>query len=217
MDSRLNCLLCGSSTDLILKFRDKCYYRCTNCLSVMLDPAFFISSQEEKQRYEEHNNDVYDQGYRKFVMPLVEKIFLHYSSEASGLDYGAGPGPVASVMLKEKGYRFINRYDPFYHPDRSVLKKKYHFIICSEVMEHFHYPSEDFKLLRSLLMPGGSLFCLTNLYHEHVNFEQWYYKNDPTHVFFYHNLSLEWIKKKYSFNDFQVENRLIHFKTENPT
>lgn len=179
----------------------------------MMDPAQYLSPEEEKHRYDQHNNDVSDPGYRRFVEPLVDKIKQNYGPRASGLDYGAGSGPVASVMLQEKGYINIDCYDPYYYPDRSVLDKPYHFIMCCEVIEHFHQPEDEFKLLRSLLLPGGSLFCMTEIYEDSVDFEGWYYKNDPTHVFFYHHRALRWIEKEYAFNDLRIDKRLIQFKT----
>lgn len=213
MQQSMDCLLCSSRAEYFGIYRNKCYYRCTYCLSIMMGLRDFLSPKAEKHRYDQHNNDVYNPGYRKFVEPLVEKIKLEYRPEAEGLDFGAGPGPVATVILKEKGYRAIELYDPYYHPDQSVLKKQYDFIICCEVVEHFHQPLSSFKLLRSLLLPGGTLYCMTDLYHENIDFGNWHYKNDPTHVFFYHRRALQWIKDVCDFYDLQVEKRLICFKT----
>lgn len=177
----------------------------------MMSPADRLSPTEEKDRYDQHKNDVNDQGYRNFVSPLVGKVLKTHPFGSSGLDYGSGSGPVAAVLLREKGYE-VSLFDPFYHPDKKVLQRKYNFIICSEVIEHFYRPAEEFRLLSSLLLPGGSLFCMSELLPDQVNFTNWYYKNDPTHVFFYHLTALEWIRKKYSFSSLQVEKRLIHFK-----
>jgi len=210
----LNCLLCNGRAEYFATARGNRYYRCTLCRSVMMDPKQFLSPEKEKQRYDQHNNDVYDPGYRKFVQPLVDRITRNYSTETKGLDFGAGSGPVSSVMLKEMGYDAIELYDPYYHPDRSVLSKQYHFIICCEVIEHFQNPAESFKLLRSLLLPDGALFCMTELYSEGLDFMSWYYKNDSTHVFFYHRRAMRWIRKTYGFTDLWIQNRLAHFKTK---
>ena len=38
----------------------------------MLDPLDYLSQEEEKERYKNHNNDVNDPRYQKFVSPIVE-------------------------------------------------------------------------------------------------------------------------------------------------
>lgn len=177
----------------------------------MMDPAMHLTLDEEKKRYDQHNNDVNDPGYRQFVKPLVDKVLQDYSPQAKGLDFGAGPGPVATVMLREKDFHEIAIYDPIYRPDRALLDDRFYFIICIEVIEHFRFPFEYFKLLRSLLLPAGSLYCMTALYDDDIDFEQWYYKNDPTHVFFYHRNALQWIKKQFSFSEIFIKDRLIQF------
>ncbi|MFO7951376.1 MAG: class I SAM-dependent methyltransferase [Bacillota bacterium] len=213
MSYSLDCPLCGAIADYFSTFREISYYRCNYCKSVFMDPADHLNFEDEKLRYDQHNNDVNDAGYRKFAKPIVDKIKEDYDHDHAGLDYGAGPGPVAAVLLEEEGFRKIERYDPFYWPDKKALQKKYDFIICCEVIEHLRFPSENFSLLRSLLLPGGSLYCMTVLYDDSLDFEQWYYKNDPTHVFFYHRKALEWIKEKYNFNKLNVINRLICLKS----
>jgi 2-polyprenyl-3-methyl-5-hydroxy-6-metoxy-1,4-benzoquinol methylase len=92
-----------------------------------------------------------------------------------------------------------------------LLEAKYDFIVCCEVIEHFHNPRKEFLLLRKLLFPKGKLYCATNLYTNEIDFSQWYYKNDFTHTFFYATETIEWIKKKLSFSSATIDNRLITF------
>lgn len=212
MSFKLKCNLCETEAGYLTAFRGKTYYHCHNCQSVFMDPAGHLTCDAEKIRYDQHNNDVNDPGYQKFVKPLVEKVKTECNQNDKGLDYGAGPGPVAAVLLEESGYKKIKKYDPFYWPDHGVLQEKYNFIICCEVIEHFRSPSKNFSFLRSLLLPGGSLFCMTVLYDESIDFNSWYYKNDPTHVFFYHRKTLELIKRHFNFKDLLIENRLICLK-----
>jgi len=177
----------------------------------MMDPLSALSPEAEKHRYDQHNNDIYDSRYRAFVKPLVNKINAAYNCKASCLDYGAGPGPVVASMLRESGYYNIELYDPHYYPDRSVLNKNYDVVICSEVIEHFKNPSAEFARLSSLLNPGGSIFCMTQLFKDDINFADWHYKNDPTHLFFYHPRALELIRNKYRFATLIIDGRVIIF------
>ncbi|MEW7280790.1 methyltransferase domain-containing protein [Aquimarina sp. 2201CG1-2-11] len=83
---------------------------------------------------------------------------------------------------------------PIFVQTKTFLKKRYVYIVCFEVMEHFYNPAKEFGLLKSLLLPNGTLYCKTKLYNSMINFTTWWYKNDPTHVFFYSNSTLLWIK-----------------------
>jgi hypothetical protein len=209
MSKTICCSLCGSATNFHAAFRDKDYYRCLNCLSVMMDPAFFLTPAEEKKRYDQHNNDVSDPRYRKFVQPLVDNILDNFNVEAKGLDFGAGPGPVVAVMLREKGYN-IALYDPYYWEQPELLNLRYNYLVCSEVIEHFRVPGHEFALLRSLLLPGGSLYCMTELFRDDIDFNNWSYNTDPTHYFFYHHKAIEHIKSKY-FKGVHIEGRVVCF------
>lgn len=214
MERFIKCLLCGSKTNLFYETENKEYYQCNNCFSIMLDPSYYLNDEEEKERYEAHNNDIYDPGYQSFVLPIVQGVKNNYNVNHIGLDYGAGTGPVITKLLEEEGFN-IELYDPFFHNYPNKLYKKYDYIICCEVMEHFHNPYDEFNNLSKILKKGGSIFCMTNLYDNSINFDSWYYKNDKTHVFFYHKKSLEWIKNEFGFLDIKIDNNFIKFTNKN--
>jgi len=207
----MECPLCHSDSRIF--FEDHTSYRiCKNCQGIFVENTDLPSSEEEHLRYEEHNNDVEDIGYQNFVMPVVDFITKNFSKQSLGLDYGAGPGPVVSKLLMEAGYKTPKKYDPFYYPDQSVLKIKYDYIICCEVIEHFHDPKEEFNRLYELLETSGSLVCMTHLYEDSIPFDNWYYKNDPTHVFIYKKETIEYIAKTFGFKNHSIQDRLIHFR-----
>jgi len=79
------------------------------------------------------------------------------------------------------------------------------------VIEHFSNPNKEFKLFKKLLKKGSKLYCMTDIYDDSIDFEKWYYKNDPTHIFFYHKKTFEWIKEKFDFKSVEIEKRLITF------
>ncbi|HED24474.1 MAG TPA: class I SAM-dependent methyltransferase [Firmicutes bacterium] len=205
------CLLCGSRVNIFAVVNGKKYYRCRSCRSVMLDPAAHPSLEDEKLRYDQHNNDINDPRYQNFVMPLVEAVEKDCSVEGKGLDFGAGSGPVAAAILGERGYK-VTLYDIFYHPDQSVFNKSYDYIICSEVIEHFRSPADEFRKLRRLLRQGGRLYCMTSVYSEEIDFENWHYKDDPTHLFFYHRFAFKWIKENIKFSELLFKGRVIIYR-----
>ncbi len=210
-DPNIKCLLCLAESSFFALYRNIGYYRCGKCLAIFMAPRFHPSPEREKARYETHNNDINDPGYREFVRPLVNTVTAGYGPKSTGLDFGAGTGPVAATILGEQGYD-TELYDPFFFNDTALLEKKYDYIICSEVIEHFHQPRTEFMLLRSLLKPGGNLYCMTWIYSDDIEFMRWRYKDDDTHVIFYHHESLRWIKDNFRFESVSINNRIIDFK-----
>jgi SAM-dependent methyltransferase len=188
------------------------YLQCDNCKSVFKHFENYPTLESEKERYLLHDNDIANEGYQAFVQPIVMYILKSKANSAIGLDFGAGTGPVIAEILKVEGYN-ISLYDPFFYPEKEVLNNTYDFIICCEVIEHFHSPNSEFYLLRKLLKPGGSVFCMTHLLPKKEDFRSWYYKNDPTHVIFYSEENIQWIKSNFNFSEVKIEDRLIVFET----
>lgn len=56
-----------------------------------MDPKDRLKSDDEKGRYDLHNNDVNDAGYRKFLSRLADPIDERVSKMSRGLDFGCGP------------------------------------------------------------------------------------------------------------------------------
>ncbi|MDT0648626.1 class I SAM-dependent methyltransferase [Autumnicola edwardsiae] len=205
------CPLCENNGIPFFQSEKEQYYECVYCKGIFVPKHLLPGPQDEINRYISHNNDVEDPGYRQFVSPVVEEILQHFdASRHKGLDFGAGTGPVISKMLQDKDFK-IAPYDPFFQDNRELLQHKYNFIACCEVMEHFHFPRKEFRRLKQLLLPGGKLFCMTHLYNPKIEFKNWYYKNDRTHVFIYQEETLKYIKEEFGFSDFYVKERLIVF------
>lgn len=176
-----------------------------------MDASCYVSQQREIDRYTEHNNDVDDLGYQKFVQPIVTSVLSDFTTESKGLDFGCGTGPVITKLLRDKNFE-IQTFDPFFDNNLEALKTTYDYIVCCEVIEHFHHPLKEFKLLKSLLKPQGKLYCMTDVYHENIDFKNWYYKNDETHVIFYSENSFNRLSKALNFEKVIVNDRLIIFQ-----
>lgn len=204
------CSLCNCATRKFEVIQDREYVQCTGCKAILLSPNNYLSPQEEKFRYSLHNNDVNDAGYIEFVSPVIEKIKADFDSSSLGLDFGCGTGPVITSELKKHGYR-IELYDLYFQPKKSVLNNNYDFIICCEVMEHFQEPLKEFSLLRSLLKPQGKLYCKTEIWNEAINFKEWHYKNDLTHVIFYNEDTIKWIKEDLGFSSVNIFEKFMVF------
>lgn len=211
MKYSIECNLCGAEAVPFCQTLERDYFECSGCKAILLDPAMYVSQEDEVYRYKTHNNDVEDPRYQNFVMPLVDAVKKCYESESHGLDYGSGTGPVAAKLLRDAGYT-ITTYDPYFDEDATAFHQKYDFVISSEVVEHFHYPAKEFRLLKGLLKPDGHLYCMTLRYSGDIDFESWHYVHDETHVIFYRNETARWIKKAYNFSELTLKDRLMIFQ-----
>ncbi len=207
----LTCPLCnGESKDFCITKKRK-FYRCNNCDGIFVPNKFKPSFNKEFERYKYHENDINDVNYQRYVYPLVQIVKENINLDKLGLDYGAGPGPVVTYLLSKNNYR-IDLYDPYFHKNEEIFNNKYDFIICCEVVEHFHYPYKEFKKLKKLLKKNGKLFIMTNLYNDNYSFKGWSYKEDITHVFFYTEKTFKWIEEKFNFNINLINNNIIYLE-----
>lgn len=207
MSQEARCPLCANVSQEV---EEDIFYQCRECEAFFRPKSLYPTKDEEEKRYREHNNDVNDPRYQQFVSPIVNAVKDHFVTSECGLDFGAGTGPVASKLLIDAGYS-MSLYDPFFHNNLQMLNNSYDFIICCEVIEHFHNPHREFRRLRELLNPKGRLYCMTHLYDSSVNFKEWYYRRDETHVFIYTEKTMRWIKNEFNFKDVTIEKRLITF------
>ncbi len=205
------CRLCKAKARIFYTGRFGEYFECTRCRGVFLSPDDHLTANEERARYETHNNDVNDPKYQKFVSPIVDIVVSAFSPGQKGLDFGCGSGPVISHLLSKRGYQ-VDLYDPVYSNEAQIFRNRYNFIVCCEVIEHFRHPGREFLKLQQLLVPGGKLVCMTELYTDYVEFESWRYKDDPTHIFFYRAETIALIEKKFGFASSTIEGRSIAFE-----
>lgn len=196
--SNLSCPLCGSLFVADL-FRDKRrkYFRCGECSLAFADPAARLSALEERAIYDLHQNDPQDPGYRSFLGRLAAPLIRRLGDrKLHGLDFGCGPGPTLSLMLEDEGH-LMTLYDPFFYPTTDLLSRQYDFITCTEAIEHFNNPAEEWHRLMSMLKPCGVLAIMTKLLIEPARFAQWTYKNDPTHVSFFSRATFEFLARRH--------------------
>jgi hypothetical protein len=98
-------------------------------------------------------------------------------------------------MFEEAGYA-MSIYDPFYAPYNDVVKARYDFITCTEVVEHLREPGQVLTHLVGLLNPRGWLGIMTKLVIDKEAFADWHYKNDLTHIGFFSRDTFQWLGKR---------------------
>ena len=205
MTSQKKCPLCHTTGPFpTITNLKRVFFRCSSCDLLFVDPSQILSPEEEKKRYESHNNDIRDPRYQEFLRPLFEVVIQKYQQSARGLDFGAGPGPALYEMLKMRNIE-MELYDPYFWPEKKALDTHYDFVVASEVVEHFSDPAREFKLLRSLLKPQGVLFIMTLFHEPERDLGQWYYLKDPTHVCAYSQRTFHWIQAAFGFEKIELQ------------
>lgn len=198
-----HCPLCSfSPIDAFAIVHGRHFRRCPRCRLISVSPTHHLDPAAEKSRYDTHENDPSDPRYRAFLGRLVNPLSAVLEPGAEGLDFGSGPGPTLSLMMRERGFA-CEDYDPFFAPDEELLARSYDFIACSETAEHFFRPGESFDRMKSLLRPRGWLGIMTRLLRPEQEFESWWYIRDPSHVCFYSVETMEWIAETGGFSMLQ--------------
>ncbi len=202
------CPLCSCDTHhLFSRDARRCYRRCFTCKTVFVPPQYFLSSDDERARYDLHTNAPDESGYRTFLRRMLMPMHKRIASGGAGLDFGSGPGPTLCLMFEDLGYR-MHIYDCFYADDARVWERSYDFITATEVVEHLHQPYRELLRLWRCLKPDGYLGIMTSRYDDIEDFSSWHYKLDPTHVIFFSMESFLWLSQRWQA-DLEVIDRDI--------
>jgi SAM-dependent methyltransferase len=167
---------------------------CPACRLIFVDPREHLPLEQERTRYQLHQNSGADAGYVRFLEQVLQPLLPRLTPAMRGLDYGCGPHPVLVQLLRQRGLH-CEGYDPLFadHP----LQPPYDFILSTECFEHFRTPQRDIARICALLVPGGWLGIMTELWTSLDRFATWAYTRDRTHVVFYHLHTLHWIAARF--------------------
>jgi 2-polyprenyl-3-methyl-5-hydroxy-6-metoxy-1,4-benzoquinol methylase len=202
------CKICSHDVRTIYDRQfDVNYYYCTNCRFLFMEEEKILPPEQEQKRYLHHTNTLEDSGYVNTLKTFINKSITPFQQNIkTALDFGSGPGPVLSQLLREMEYE-VDIYDIYFDPEKVYLNKTYDLITCTEVLEHLKDPLETMRMLKDHLNPGGILAVMT-LFHpvyelsaapdqlpcEKV-FKDWWYRRDPTHISFFRPETFYYVAK----------------------
>lgn len=164
------------------------FVRCLACESVFVRSKWISSPDQEKARYETHNNQMTPE-FENFLMKTVRIIQELLPDGGAVLDYGSGPEPQMMKLLEQRGYEVFG-YDRYFNDRLSrpaTLNEIGYFdlILMHEVFEHIESPEVDITRLRPLLKDQGQLLIvMEELPTTQLEFERWWYARDFTHIRF---------------------------------
>jgi hypothetical protein len=198
-----NCRLCGSSTaDLGIIVRSRKFEKCSFCGSIQAQPSSLITMNEEKARYDTHNNE--GAKYEAYLNSILDEWWRFSPHNGCHLDYGCGPNPLLSTQVRKRGLN-SDHYDPIYYPE-NLRDGHYDLITMIESSEHFNKPKEEFLQAKKLLKKGGSIIVVTNMY-EDQDPEKWWYMRDITHSFFYSHKGAEIVRDIFEKTNIHIDSK----------
>jgi len=191
------CRLCGGEgpfTEIAGPLARR-YRLCPCCRLIFVDDETLLDPQEERARYELHQNSPEQSGYVRFLSRAMEPALGYLRRGARALDFGCGPGPTLSTLLGRHGIR-CEDYDPFFVP--HLPDGSFDAIFATEVLEHLSRPMRELRLMRERVAAGGLLVVMTELWRDDEalgpeGLNRWHYAFDETHVCFYHEETIRWI------------------------
>jgi 2-polyprenyl-3-methyl-5-hydroxy-6-metoxy-1,4-benzoquinol methylase len=212
------CRLCGgTATAWAQSIHGARYQWCAACGSIQRHPGDLPTPQVELTRYREHHNEPDNADYRSYLDRFMRSAITPYAPAGCRLlDFGSGPSPVLADMLRHEGYR-VTIYDPFFAPDAAVPgagRDAWDAVVMLEVIEHLHDPRGELARLRSQLVGDGLVILRTGVFDARdpatdpaapERFLAWWYRRDPTHVFFLTPRTIEWLTTTFGW-------RCIHHK-----
>lgn len=193
----MHCPLCENS-NIADYHQDKkrVYLQCSTCSLVFVPASYHLDQALEKAEYDKHENDVNDQGYITFLSRIINPMLERISVGAHGLDLGCGPAPALAKQFERRGHK-MSLYDLYYFNDELALTQQYDFVTCTEVIEHIAKPKAFIEQLLRLLKSNAPLGLMTKLVINPERFNNWHYKNDPTHICFYSRETFAFIAERY--------------------
>lgn len=183
------CPICHNSCRFIEDKKKKIYHICLNCGFTFLDPQFHLTRQEEKARYDLHNNNPGDKGYYKWLESFArEAVYPYVKTGSRILDFGCGPEPLLAEILKKAAYS-VETYDKYF--DDRPFEGYYDMITSTEVLEHLSNPLLVVEQLKKHLISNGFLAFKTSLRPpKDDDFLKWWYRQDSTHISFFTEKSI---------------------------
>ncbi|KFZ30617.1 hypothetical protein IDSA_08785 [Pseudidiomarina salinarum] len=212
----MNCPLCKNAASELFYQQPKGplagreFKRCLDCQLVWVPAQYHLDEAAEKAVYDLHENNPDDPGYRRFLNRAVAPLAERLQPGASGLDFGSGPGPTLSGMMRARGFACAD-YDYYYANRPELLSETYDFITATEVAEHLSAPRNIIEQLLRCLKPGGYLTIMTKRWRDPQQFAGWSYKNDPTHITFFHRDTMDWLASQYQLRIDYISDDVVIF------
>jgi hypothetical protein len=186
-------------------------FHCQTCDLIFKSSAIHLNWDEQKLRYDLHQNHIDNPGYVEFFEQLMKPLQPYLEAGRSALDWGSGPGeePVLALLLRRENLQ-VDLYDPIYQP--QFKQSLYDVITSTEALEHFQNPGDSLNDILSHLKSGGVFAGLTQFHQGPEKLRNWWYVKDPTHVVFYSETTFRWIAQKWNLEILELKSPVFIFR-----
>ena len=186
--------MCTSPSGIFFR-RERTFHRCPRC------GLIFTETLADKVREEAHYKKQWaetDPDFWKGQVDVLLQLILNYRPPEHILDFGSGSGAMTSELVR-RGYR-VTPVEPMIHgflKDQN-FSRDFDVVIAVEVIEHLPRLWPELRQIENVLQDGGIVVfatLMTNAFIDRADaveqFADWWYKDDPTHVSFFCNRTLE--------------------------
>ena len=203
----MDCKLCCSSTVIMLgSNRTRTFYFCPVCELIFVPSAEWLSPEEEKLRYANHENSAHNSEYVRYLTGISREIDRIPTPHPKILDFGSGPEYVLTRVLRKRGFD-CEPYDPVYDLGEEQLSSQFDIVIICETIEHVRDIQNELLLLQRVCNPRGYIFIHTELYPRKEDFLHWWYALDPTHINFFSDNALVTLARLLKRSIFHTNNK----------
>lgn len=209
------CRVCGDTALLFFK-NERTFYKCPQCWLIFTNEI--STSSEQETHYKKQWRDE-DKSFWKGQVDVLEKIIGKHVKPRRILDFGSGSGALTQEF-QSRNYD-VTPVEPMvtgYLKDQNFTGK-FNVVLAVEVFEHLLNLWDEIEEIEKILEPGGIILAATALTNPFIQrdqaqeeFKEWWYKDDPTHVNFFCNKTLEvmgavkgWIVTTYANNMFVAQ------------
>lgn len=203
------CKICSKPTQSFYDKRMKSdFFYCKECHYFFKDEENFLNSEAELAIYNQHNNSLDNEGYVKMLEDYVSYAITPFKPNTI-LEFGSGPTPVLSELLKQKKYS-VDIYDKYYASEKVFEGKEYDLISSTEVIEHIEDVKGVMSFFHKHLKSGGYLSLMTNFHKDSIEeFQKWWYPCDRTHISFFNQHTFQTLTEIFSFEVIKSDNKKI--------
>jgi SAM-dependent methyltransferase len=184
------CRLCGfSGFTLVCQDKRRAFYICGNCELISVPKRYWLSVDDERKRYELHDNSISNAGYVKFLSQIAGEIQKFSGNNTKVLDFGSGREAALCQLLSKKNI-YCRAYDPLFDRPLQDSVSRFDIIVLCEVIEHLRAIKSELEFINKHLANGGKVILRTQVYGGLSEFSGWWYGKDVTHINFFNEKSL---------------------------